>query len=103
MAEREIGGGTKAGGLTAGGRRVARGAAALVVGLGLVYGVAAAGAPAAAAAPKYGYGTASCYWGGVEYSYGAVVTSGGRKYECRNGQWVDIGPATAATYQFAQR
>ncbi len=35
----------------------------------------------------------SCHWGGVGYGNGAVVVSGGRKYQCSNGSWYDIGSA----------
>ncbi len=35
----------------------------------------------------------SCHWEGQGYSNGAVITSGGRKYECSNGTWYDKGPA----------
>jgi len=47
--------------------------------------------PISEEAPKEdapGYAANPCMWNGKEYSHGAVVTDGGRRYRCYNGQWL---------------
>lgn len=104
MAERVIGQEAKhefmAEGMTAKVRRRARNVLALVLTLGFAFSVAAGSPLEASALPKrFNTESTYCYWGGVAYSYGAVVVSNGRKYECRNGQWYDIGYAETARYE----
>lgn len=68
-----------------------------VLGLATAAGVLAGPATAAQALPPQpdgGPGAATCTWGNKNYSEGGVVTSDGRKYECRSdGRWHDVGPA----------
>ena len=79
-------------------QRRARVFLALLFALGFAFSVTAASPLEASALPKRGSTAESvCYWGGMAYSYGAVVVSNGRKYECRNGSWVDIGYAEVAS------
>ncbi len=70
-------------------KRIGRRATVAAVAFGLALGVAAVGQPASALPINRGIGVAAdCYFEGVRYSDGSIITMNGAKYKCQNGSWV---------------